>query len=234
MKPRTNLALALVGIFTMLIGIGMTRTLKDIPPPPVYYTVPGTIELPTPIADKIENLPVVPGGVTFERIAELQKQGFYRDIDFSTIHSVVVDADFHAYVQYMRNGKVYWTKKPVLIKAGELLFCDGAGRCIRASCGNELSFDPKEPVSLTQEPITGEIDSPVAGEPIVPTIETPPASLLPPIPSPQPWDSAPCCLVVGGGGTINVPVPVPEPSTTGLLVVAGLLLLFARVALKGI
>lgn len=76
---------------------------------------------------------IVPGGVDSAQQAGLSNGKALR-----------LKADLWAYVNYRRDGHVFWTTKLVRIPAGELVFSDGA-RMVRARCGNSISLRPQVP-----------------------------------------------------------------------------------------
>jgi hypothetical protein len=56
--------------------------------------------------------------------------------------------------------KIFWTAKPVTIKAGETVLCDGKN-FIRARCGNRISERPMRPIRQN-EPSEDELDAAVS------------------------------------------------------------------------
>ena len=67
-----------------------------------------------------------------------------------------------AYVSYRIGDRVFWTRKPVRIPAGETLLTDGETE-IRARCGNAVSDLAREPVSDV-EPMAAELDEPISAD----------------------------------------------------------------------
>ena len=80
----------------------------------------------------------------------------HEDIDIDRLQPVVTSSPRMAYVSYRLGDRVFWTRKPVHIPAGETLLSDGV-REIRARCGNGVSDVAREPVSDV-EPIAAELD----------------------------------------------------------------------------
>jgi len=175
------------------------------------------------IKPELKNYPVVSGGVNIAKILKMQKEGYYADVDASTLHAVIVSKDFDAYVQYRRGGKVYWTKHAQVVRKNTLLFCDNAGHCVKADCGNEISLIPQEP-NEPFEPFDTALDTPIFDEPLPPPStgspvppDLPPSTGLPPTSQPPTVGGGPCC-----GSVIPPPkTTVPEPRTDVLLI-AGL------------
>jgi len=89
----------------------------------------------------------------------------YRDIDVQKLEPEVLSAPRQAYVSYRIGHRVFWTRKPVTIRAGETVLSDGSST-IRARCGNRISDVPMEPTSGV-EPAEGELDEPVEPAPAV-------------------------------------------------------------------
>ena len=123
----------------------------------------------------------------------------YRDIDVQKLEPHVLSAPRQAYVSYRIGHRVFWTRKPVTIQAGETVLSDGSS-AIRARCGNRISDLPMEPTSGV-EPAEGELDEPVEPAPALR------AQLAPTMPQTVPffpvadedfsaWDGYP--LPVGG------------------------------------
>jgi MYXO-CTERM domain-containing protein len=80
----------------------------------------------------------------------------HEDMDIDRVQPVVTSQPRLAYVSYRLGDRVFWTRKPVHIPAGETLLSDGV-REIRARCGNGVSDIAREPVSDV-EPIAAELD----------------------------------------------------------------------------
>jgi hypothetical protein len=100
-----------------------------------------------------------------------------------------------AHVSYRIGDDVFWTKKPLLLKAGERLLTDGE-HYARTRCGNQLAASPG-PVSA-DEPPAGAFDSPLQrlqGGAWVPPI--PPVSAT--TGSPVPGADSPGPVFIGGG-----------------------------------
>ena len=105
---------------------------------------------------------VIPGGVySREELAAVIRRDAvvaaqYDTVDASRVRPTVTLAARKAYVSYRVGDRVFWTRKPVLIPAGETLLTDGATE-IRARCGNGVSDVAREPVSDV-EPLSAELD----------------------------------------------------------------------------
>jgi len=94
--------------------------------------------------------PLVPGGI--HTYAELDQHrhlygGFPGWITFTT-----TKVGGFAYVSYIKNGVLYWTKHPRFIKAGEPVIVSD-GLVILQNCGNMVRYDAPAPVeTLSTEP----------------------------------------------------------------------------------
>jgi hypothetical protein len=90
----------------------------------------------------------------------------YAGFDLENVHAIRLEQPRLAHVSYRIGDAVYWTRKPLLIGAGETVLTDGV-RTARTRCGNQLAETPGE-VSPA-EPAPAELDTPlpviVAGVP---------------------------------------------------------------------
>jgi hypothetical protein len=119
----------------------------------------------------------------------------YANFDLSRTRVVRLTEPRVAHVSYRIGDDVFWTKKPLLLKAGETLLTDGE-HYARTRCGNQLAASPG-PVSA-DEPPDGAFDSPLQrlqGGVWVPPI--PPVSAT--TGSPGPGADPPGPVFIGGG-----------------------------------
>jgi hypothetical protein len=90
----------------------------------------------------------------------------YAGFDLEKTHAVRLEQPKLAHVSYRIGSAVYWTRKPLLIRAGETVLTDGV-RTARTRCGNQLADTPGE--ISTEEPGPAVLDTPlpfiVAGVP---------------------------------------------------------------------
>jgi len=193
---------------------------------------------------------VVPGGVqTPEELAEAAKHDpdvalHYSRLNFRQARLVRLVADERMYISYRKGGRILWTKKPHLIRAGETVITDGKVTA-RTRCGNRLAAKPKG-ITEADEPSESQLDRPVAMadapmrppvtalddvSPLVASSSTPQGPLGEPV-----WRSP---LQGGGGGGGRCPIDpethkckkkkhhhpptVPEPGTL-VLVGSGILM----------
>ena len=180
---------------------------------------------------------VIPGGVRDAK--ELQAAAskdpvvaqHYSDFRIVRAHTLRLDRPALMYVSYRLSNRVYWTRKPVHIPAGETLISDGENYA-RVRCGNRLSPIAALPVSLS-EPPTEKLETPdfipplladlmpgegfgsfplpntLSGPPTLPG--TPVASGVPPVGFPP---ILPPGVVPPGGSTVTPPPGNPPPTAT--------------------
>lgn len=129
--------------------------------------------------------------------------------------AVMVLADMFAFVSYRgKDGKVYWTRHKVRIRAGETLFTDGI-TTIRAICGNAVSMITKAPFEDADVADSLDVPEVPTGDGVVFTSsipETPPTATGPPTTGdyPAPPTGLTGCVDCGRFGP--PPVRTPEPA----------------------
>jgi hypothetical protein len=114
--------------------------------------------------------------------------GHYRGFDLANARVEKLEKPKVAFVSYRMGNDVYWTRKPLVIRAGEKVLTDGVN-IARTRCANQLSTMPGP---------TSEFEPPAV------TLDTP---MLRPIPAP------PIALSVPPIGVPLPPVGVPFPRT---------------------
>lgn len=195
---------------------------------------------------------VIPGGV--DSVQELRNAiandplvaALYANFDLSRAHIIRLARDREVYVSYRLNGRIYWTKKRLLLRAGETLISDGTHEA-RTRCGNQISETPVQPVSPA-EPAGAAMNAPPnytlvaensAAPPNLPD-EPPsldptlgPTSPVPVVTPPNIPPNVPISMIpppyfpLVGGGPPSIPqiipppppppVSTPEPSALSLL-----------------
>lgn len=162
-------------------------------------------------------------GFKAQVMSDPQLMEHYRYFDWEKAVVVANPQDWYSSVLYKKSGKVYWTKKRLLIKKGEKLLTDGKS-LVRTYCCNQIDLAPPGPfLPPPDEPPPEEIQPPEA--PAMPdfpppTIDIPP-SLTIAIPPPAPLPVVPLKpLPIGSAKqrSSRVPIPVPAPGTFILLV----------------
>lgn len=131
------------------------------------------------------------------------------------------------YVSYRVADRVYWTRRPIYLKPGEVLLTDGTNYA-RARCGNRVEVNPQLPVEA-KAPSPEELERPVAAapEPVLPAGHG--APLLPEVFLPFPLETgarvaAMMPAIIGGNQPLIgfglppssgslMPFPVNHPNT---------------------
>ena len=160
---------------------------------------------------------LIPGGVTGEeefrahRLADSLLTAHYRDIG-QRLFPITMPGDRWMFASYRIDNAVFWTKAPILLRAGEPVLTDGAN-LVRGRCGNRLSDTPQTPVrrfeppGLNTEAPPGKTISvpvppsiaPVPGQPVsLPGLSRPPAPERPAVRVPP-----------------AVRLPIEQPTLTG-------------------
>jgi hypothetical protein len=100
---------------------------------------------------------IIPGGAYSAaelKYADLQDsvvKQHYAGFNVKNARMVQLTDDRYQYASYRKKDQVFWTKKKLRIKKGEVLLTDGQSYA-RARCGNRLSDKPQTPVSLQEPP----------------------------------------------------------------------------------
>jgi hypothetical protein len=150
---------------------------------------------------------VVPGGVPDAeslRRASAQDRAVsrhYAHFDYSKAHLIRVTEPREVYVSYRIRDTIFWTRKKILLHAGEALLTDGKIMA-RAKCGNQVS-DTAQPEVSDQEPEQDILEQPVALEPLGPSLPLRPQFKMPNLPAGPPMAPP---LYAGGFSFPLVPV----------------------------
>jgi hypothetical protein len=80
----------------------------------------------------------------------------YAGFDLEKTHAVRLEQPKLAHVSYRIGNAVYWTRRALLIQAGETVLTDGV-RIARTRCGNQLADTPGE--ISTEEPVPAVLDT---------------------------------------------------------------------------
>lgn len=118
---------------------------------------------------------VVPGGVYDMKEVEkavsqdpiVKKHYGDRGVEVKKLEPVELTKPRKGYVSYRVGDRVYWTKKKVDLKPGEVVLTDGQNK-IRGRCGNMISDKPQSPV-LHLEPSEKQMENPTPGAAPAPT-----------------------------------------------------------------
>lgn len=186
---------------------------------------------------------LVPGGVysaqELQRALNVSKdlRAHYSDFDFGRVQLVREKQNMPAYVSYRHNGRIFWTRHPLMLHAGELVLTDGH-YTVRARCANQISMVPREPVEVSPEKVENQMETPVPPPTLNEARLAPLSSALFPPTAVVPFGPPiagfpPTGVVVSGqsplppGTSVPItpiipttptppPVPVPEPSSAVL------------------
>lgn len=118
---------------------------------------------------------IIPGGIA--SVAALRSAlahdpvaaAHYAAFDLATARVVQVEEARSVYVSYRKGDDVFWTSKKLRLVVGETLITDGQ-HISRTRCGNQISDEPRMPVSLAGDPEPQTLDTPVAFEIIEPFV----------------------------------------------------------------
>jgi hypothetical protein len=113
---------------------------------------------------------IVPGGV--DSVSELRKAiatdsvvaEHYKGFDLSKARVERLDAPRITHVSYRIGQHVYWTRKALVLPAGERVITDGT-TVARTRCGNQLADRPG--VTSPAEPAAAVLDTPAASRPML-------------------------------------------------------------------
>jgi hypothetical protein len=111
-----------------------------------YSVISGGVDSPQELRKAIANDP---------EVARL-----YADFDLSDARIERLTNDREVYVAYRYNNRIYWTKKRLLLRAGETVITDGK-EIGRTRCGNRVSANPMQPIRQ-DEPPNAAANAPIA------------------------------------------------------------------------
>ena len=158
---------AIVAAVLLLIALTIDLRQRATPVDPIGEATIAPLVTPPPAASRFQRPhyrhSVIAGGAfTRDELAAAMREdavvaAHYREVNTDRVRAVVTARPRTAYVSYRIGHRVYWTRNPVLIPAGEAVLTDGATE-IRARCGNGISDNPRQPVS-DLEPPSHELDN---------------------------------------------------------------------------
>jgi hypothetical protein len=181
---------------------------------------------------------IIPGGAysRSELVSAMARDpvvsAHYQGLRADSVATSPVASERWAYVSYRIGDAVYWTRKPVRIRAGEILLSDGR-ESVRARCGNRISDTAKLPVARNDPPLMLLDDPPpVIGDPlayipsdvpdilrsvVAPPVVTPPDGAT--MDTPEPGSLVMMMLGICGGAALyrrkrtqlNAPAPPQRP-----------------------
>jgi hypothetical protein len=156
---------------------------------------------------------VVPGGVKdpddlrYAALRDYVVRRHYAHFDYSHAQLVRATEAREVYLSYRIRDTVFWTRRKVRLRLGELLLTDGKITA-RAGCGNQISDTAKPEVS-NEEPAEDVMDRPVAALEPGPSFPVRPLLAPPDLPGGQPLSPK---LFAAAFFFPYVPAGVPLPS----------------------
>ncbi len=147
-----------------------------------------------------------PGDLRYASLRDYVVRRHYARFDFSNARLLRAAEAREVYLSYRIRDTVFWTRKKIRLRRGELLLTDGTITA-RARCGNQISDTAKPEVS-DEEPAEDVLDQPVASVAAAPSWPIRPLLAPPDLPVGQP--SPP--QLYGSFFFPYVPVSVPIPS----------------------
>ena len=200
----TTLAIvATVSLLGPVFRPGRVVPIAEVPADITPAVSPATEAVAASLAERpVYPYSIVAGGAT--NVDELKKAidadpvvaGHYSNFDLAKTRVEKLTKPQVAFVSYRMGNDIYWTRKPLVIRAGEKVLTDGVN-VARTRCANQLSPTPG-PTSQFEPPAV--------------TLDTP---MLRPLPAP------PVALVLPpGGGGLGVP-PFGTPTPTGIPIPPG-------------
>ena len=226
-RPRRSIAavgvlafLTLVALVSLLAPVyrpGRTVSIADATADTTPAVSPATEAAAASLAERpVYPYSIVAGGAT--SVDELKKAidadpvvaGHYSNFDLTKTRVEKLTKPQVAFVSYRMGNDIYWTRKPLVIRAGERILTDGVN-VARTRCANQLSTIPGPTSEL--EPPAATLDTPVLRP-----LPTPPIGLvLPPGGSglgiPPPGSYPPSGIPIPPGVTFSVP-PIGSPAPT--------------------
>lgn len=156
-------------------GAKVSALVRSLRPDYPYSVIPGGAYSQAELRYAINHDPVV--------------QKHYSDFDPEDVQLVTLTTDRYEYASYRIKNHIYWTKKRLRLRKGEVLLTDGT-HYARTRCGNRLSNKRQGPTS-NLEPPEAALDLPPFAPPRLYTFqlaEAPPPGVLQQANAPQPSD----------------------------------------------
>ncbi len=143
----------------------------------------------------------------------------YLPVRLASLRTVFLDRDRAVHVSYRKAGRIYWTKRKIVLKKGEKVLSDGNNQ-IRARCGNRISEAPMTPVAA-EEPTEEVMNAPVLEVPFesLPGFAEVPGPVPPAVFPSEPAEVAeiPAGVPEAGGGGVLPWLPVIAAPVVGVL-----------------
>jgi hypothetical protein len=141
LPPQADRTAALIAIPTEPADVGFVPPKPSVFP---YSIIPGGASTPRALKEAIAADPVV--------------SAHYANFDVARTRVVRLAEPRVAHVSYRTGNEVFWTRRPVLLPAGETLLTDGT-HYARTRCGNQLAVAPG--AVSAEEPAPQTLDTPV-------------------------------------------------------------------------
>ncbi len=167
---------------------------------------------------------VIPGGVKdsddlrYAALRDYVVRRHYARFDYSHAQLVRATEARQVYLSYRVRDRVFWTRRKIRLRLGELLLTDGKITA-RARCGNQISDTAKPEVS-DEEPDEDVMDQPVSGIAAAPSLTIRPVLAPADLPGGEPI--APKLFAdsfffpyVSFGGPVAPPCPAGEMDVDG-------------------
>jgi hypothetical protein len=193
---------------------------------PVIEKVDHTVSINVTEKAPYYNFSVVPNGVdTIEHFCDaVANDPSIGEFNCGAAHEGKMHQPEMLFMTFRKAGKVTWTRKPVLVKAGERIYTDGFHTYL-ARCANQIRFTPMEP---SQEVDTSTLEVPVEHATTAGVAPLPELPALPPTRNSVPVSSvgitqqssssskwgiiAAVPVLIYHGGHTNSPSVPPPPS----------------------
>lgn len=166
----------------------------------------------------IYNYSLIPGGVANvdDFCEQIQNEPAFAGFNCNTANEFKLHSDIRVFMTFKKNGVIYWTKAPVLVKAGERVYTDGQ-RSFLARCANEIRFVPQMPSLEIEEseitvPTVAPVEAPPVIEPSAPAIAA--TSTVQQSSHKSGWAviaAVPVIIWHGGGSDHSVKIPPRRP-----------------------
>jgi hypothetical protein len=159
-----SLAVAAVAVALVIFAAAVLRSgLDDVPASGERLSHTGQVQIAgrrpayryAVVAGGVYTRPEVVREVSHDQVVATH----YAGIHIGRLRPSKVRGALSRYVSFRKDDRVYWTRRPVTLHAGETVLTDNSAE-IRARCGNRLSDTPRRPTlpAGVPEPSEAELD----------------------------------------------------------------------------